>query len=248
MAELEQFQAGLEQLQGNLPHWWATGDPTSNIYNVLVAIGGSYDELSGQVEDLLADAALSTATLDGLDTEWARLYGIGHEELPPALETRRAYIQARAAEDGSRESLITTLLALIATDVNLNGDELVFPGGGGGLTLPSTGLIMFQLLAAFRQNLVIPADGSGLAFPPLSLLDFAEDGTGIVLQANFPTESPITFGDGVTGWFDITEDFTGYRFTVTTKTWLTFVRAAVRRAMERFRQAHLLTPLLVETN
>jgi hypothetical protein len=45
----------------------------------------------------------------------------------------------------------------------------------------------------------------------------------------------------------VTEDFANYGLTVTIKQWLAFDRGAVRRAIDRFRQAHATPTVYVET-
>jgi hypothetical protein len=47
---------------------------------------------------------------------------------------------------------------------------------------------------------------------------------------------------------DVIESFTTYTWTVTTKSYLNFDRAAFARAVERLRQAHLLPATITELN
>lgn len=123
---------------------------------------------------------------------------------------------------------------------------LAFPLDGSGLTFP-------------EDALFFPEDGSGLTLAELhdAALFFAQDGTGLALPASFPATVPaplffpnfssLTFPSGA-AWVTVTENFPAYGLTVTIKTWLNFDRGAVRRALDRYRQAHATPTVYTESN
>jgi hypothetical protein len=243
------YEDALGVLQDHLPDWWAkTG--TANLAILLTALAVPLDELSGELEDLHSDMALINATLTGLRDEYAFAYGVENEQLPPTVDALRAYIQTWESANGSKLSVIQTLTALLKTPVNTTGFQLTFPAGGSGFTFPTdgSGLTLFQQTddTAF---LAFAADGSGLTFkPPASPLV----GQIYVADPADGTTPPGPPGPGLTfpvsGWVDVIESFTTYTWTVTTKSYLNFDRAAFARAVERLRQAHLLPATITELN
>jgi hypothetical protein len=224
---LEFFDDALGQLQDALPQWMAKDRAGSELALFLQMLAENVDALSSELEGVHADQALETSRDEALRTEWAPLYGISREDLPLDTEVLRAYLQARASEDGSVGSLEEALLALLRRPENDTGTELVFPAGGAGLTFPAdgSGLTMFEHTQE-RSYLRFPADGSGLVFPA--------DGSGLV----FPTSSRL----------EITEDFADSRLDVTVRNYLVFDRPAFARAVARFRQAHQVAPTITETS
>lgn len=223
---LEYFTDALPRLLAALPDRWAHRTPTSELAILTGVVAGQLDAIAADIETVHADQALATATAEGLLEEWAVLYGAANEELPPTVEALRAYLQARAAEDGTIGSLEETLLALLRTAANDTGTELVFPGGGGGLTFPAdgSGLPLFQATKE-RAYLRFAADGSGLTFPA--------GGAGLI----FPTDWRV----------QIIESFSDYRLIVKVRDFLVFSRPAFARAVERFRPAHHLPPTITES-
>lgn len=220
---LEFFEDAIGQLVENLPAWWATAGP-GELRILLEALAELVDELSEQIEGIYADQALSTARDEALRSEWAPLYGVSREDLPLETENLRAYLQARAQEDGSVASLEGALLAILHNPSNDVGSELVFPAAGG-LTFPAdgSGLTLFERA---REALRFPADGTGLIFP--------EDGSGLIFTA-------------ATSWLEISEATADDRLDVTVRDFLVFDRAAFARAVNRFRFAHMFAPTITET-
>jgi hypothetical protein len=236
---LVSYEDALPSLQDHLPDWWAKdakedGTAESVLYLLLAALADALDGLSADLEDLSADMALVNATLDGLRSEYAYANGIDYEQLSPTVDVLRAYLQAWIGATGSKQSIISVLTAFLKTTVNITGTQLTFDAGGAGFTFPAdgSGLILFQSTQD-TVSLIFPADGSGLIFP-------SPEGTLIgqvfvIDPANGGTPPGAT-GPGLTfpssGWVDITEDFTNYAWTVYTKSYLTFDRAAFARAVE----------------
>lgn len=221
------YEDALDVLQDNLPDWWAKDGP-GVLYAILVALAGQQDELSGQLETLFANQSRVTATLEALRCEYAYAFGIDYEQLPPTVDALQAYLTEWIGADGSTLSAIRILTSLLKTPANMTGTQLVFDAGGAGLTFPAdgSGLVMFQQVQEIGF-LSFPVDGSGLGFP--------SDGSGVI----FPD---------VSGWVVITESPSSFTWTVTTKSYLTYDRAAFARAVERLRQAHLLPATIVESS
>lgn len=199
MAELLFFEPALDDLNASLPAWWAQGNPASELAIILGVVAGLVDELAVAVEQIHLDQGIATASEDALIYEWAVLLGAEGEQLPDNQDALRAYLIARAGEDGSLESLFSTLLALLEPT---NRDSAV----------PE------------RDGLHFPTDESGVHFP--------DDGTGLT----FPAQ----------GWLEITEAFAEYRIDVTVLSSLIFDRAVFARAVNRFRQAHMVAPTITE--
>lgn len=221
------FDPALPDLQEALPTWWAGArDPAGELYKWLDATADLVDDLSATFERTYLNTRLATADLEALLFEWGYVYGIRAEEAPLGEDVLRAYIRARASEDGSPESLRRTLLAILQVPPNTAGTVLTFDPGGAGLTFPAggSGLTMYGSIDDGAGALTFPVDGTGLAFP--------SNGSGVT----FPTD--------VVGWLLIEEFPTFFRVTV--KDWLTFNRAAFLRAMVRHRPSHTLPPVLVE--
>lgn len=215
---LEYFTDARGQLDDALPQWWANEDPSSELYKLLQALADMSDELAAEFEQIYADQALATASDAALREQWAVLYGAGNEQLPTDTETLRAYLQARASEDGSVASLENTLLTLLRNpqnDVDVPGLILdaTFRSDGTGLTLGSQ---------------FIPERGGYLVFPP--------DGTGIVLDVAFP----------VGGRIEIVELPTDNRVDVNVRSVLAFDRDVFARAVARFRLAHNVASVITE--
>lgn len=248
MPHLELYEDSLEVLQEHLPDWWAKEDASSILYAILTAIADQQDDLSEDLEALFADMALVTATLDGLREEYAYAHGIEYEQLPPTVDALREYLRAWIAANGSKESVVQTLVAFLKTPVNLTGTQLVFAADGSGLTFPAdgSGLVMFQQTED-TAYLVFATDGTGITFPPPegSLV-----GQINVIAPSDGSTPPGATGDGLifplSGWVDVVEDFQVYAWTVYTKSYLNFDRAAFARAVERLRQAHLLPATIIE--
>lgn len=158
---LEHFTEAADDLRANLPARWAQEVPGSELSILCDVLGELLDELATAVESVHADQALSTAGAPALLTEWAYIYRADNEQLPPTVDALRAYLQARAAEDGTIDSLENTLLSLLVT-----ADNPGFPGTVG-LRFPADG-----------SGLDFPADGSGLTFPSggwLAIVDHPSD-------------------------------------------------------------------------
>jgi hypothetical protein len=75
-------------------------------------------------------------------------------------------------------------------------------------------------------GLRFPATGAGLTFP--------EDGTGLTFSAGSRLE--------------VAEAYADYRLDVTVRSYLAFDRPAFARAVNRYRQAHMVAPTITETN
>ncbi len=249
---MEFFEPTLPDLQDRLPSWWSQ-DPVSELGLHLGVFAALTDELAARAEAVYRNTRLATASDEAVREEWAYVYGVQNEQLPSTVEQLRAFISARAAEDGSLPSLITTLLTLIATPINLVGTVLLFDAGGAGLTFPVSGTgigPLFQNPPPARPNLFFPIDGSGIAFPRGGD-DFPADGTGLIFAFDgtgipFPPVVDLTFGIG--SLVDVDENISGRFFTVSTRSYLAFDRGAVKRTIGRYRPVHLLAPVYVETN
>lgn len=124
---MDYFDPSLQDLQDTLPDWYAASDPASEMGLLLAALAALADELAAKGETIYADQSLSTATDAALRSEWAPLYGAGNEQLPLDTETLRAYLQARAAEDGTLGGLEEALLALLRRPENNVGTPILFP-------------------------------------------------------------------------------------------------------------------------
>lgn len=216
---MEFFDSIRGPLDDSLPQWWAHREPTSELNYLLQAIAESSDELAAAMEDVYADQALSTATDSGLRTEYAVLYGAASESLTAmTTEQLRSYLQARAAEDGSRTSLESTLLGMLHNDANDVAQatltlDTTFPASGG--------ITLWQ------------------ASPDRAYLQFASDGSGLALTATFPASN---------GRVEVIERFADSRIDVNVRSYLAFDRAAFARAVARFRQAHHFASVITETS
>ncbi len=215
---LDYFDDALEDLSAALPSWWAHQDPASELAKLLAALAPFSDAISAAIEGIFADQRLETARDEALRTEWAPLYGAGNEQLPTSTEMLRDYLQQRAAEDGSVQSLENALLALLRRPEN---DEDTSP----------------------VLDAVFPADGSGLVlFQPTierPYLAFPADGRGVLLDATFP--------NGI-GRLEVTEQFSDHRFVVTVRDFLVFDRPAFARAVDRHRMASQFPATITETS
>lgn len=167
--ETSTFPPALELLVDALPTWWATDLPTSEISILLQAFGELADELAVAFEQIYLDQTLETASGSALQSQWAVIYGVSNEQLPPTVDALRGYLQARAADDGSTIALENTLLALLSNPANgtLSTGALTFAIDGSGLTLP--------------------ADGSGLAFPAAPDLTIIEHLADHLLEVDVKT-------------------------------------------------------------
>lgn len=232
----------LEDLQESFPSWWNTTD--GNLADLLGAWAESLDVLAGAIELRSQESALSTASRDALYRTFAYAWGMEHETLPAQEAQLAAMILARSQEDGSVNSLVTSLLALLLTEENTVGEVLVFPAGGGGFTLPIAPLFQGGLGSGY---LVFAADGTGLTFPVypdvrgMTYEGTVSDGTtppGAGPGLEFPDNS----------WLRVTEDIPGFTFEVGVNSGLAFDRGAFARIVERFRPAHLLPPTIIEEN
>lgn len=224
------FTDALDLLTESLPHWWALDDTTSEVAILAGVVAELMDELAAELETVHADQSLATATQAGLQAEWALIYGAGQEQLPPTIDALRAYLQARAAEDGSTDRLRDTLLALLDTAANEYG-PLEFPADGSGLAFPpdGSGLGPFGSVdPAATTPVQFPVSGAGLRFPI--------DGTGLGPLATDPDDERIK----------IVVDPDGEFFTVYVRETLTFDRAAFARAVGRYRPASMTSPVITE--
>lgn len=219
----DHFEPSLDDLIDTLPGWWAAANPASELHKFLDGLGVMLDRLCQAAETILADQALETATLDGLQNEWAPLYGAASERLPSTTDALRGYLQVRAADDGSTESLIEALLALLRIPANDVGVELVFPADGSGLLFPAdgSGLSVYEDIPE-RAELAFPLDGSGLTFP----------GSGLI----FPQAARI----------EVIERPADHVFEVHVKKGLAYDHDALARAVERYRMIDQLPPIVVE--
>lgn len=223
------FGESIEDLRDALPQWWATAEAGSELALQLGVLAELIDELSAEAEGIYADMSMATARADALREEWALLYGAASEQLPPTAEALRAYLQARAGEDGTIRSLERALLALLATEVNNTGTPLHFPSDGSGLHFPSDGSgigPLYQYSFAGANALRFPDDGSGLQFP---------EHAGAL---EFPTGGRVEIHDHPS---DNTLE-------VDVRSFLAFDRAAFARAVERHRPADYLPPVIRETS
>lgn len=245
------FGPALAELQAEMPDHYAgaRSDVQGELYVWLYVLALHTDQLSLTAEKILADARLATASADGLRDEWAAVYGLGSEIANLTTDQLRGYIAAWIACDGSTQSILNLLTAIINLNpANAGGTILTFDAGGAGLTFPAngSGLRLYQYATKPDQTVgfVFPADGSGITFPDQALY-FPNDGTGITLAAAFPNVPNLTFPNNA--WVTIAEAFTSYANTVTVKSYLAFDRGAFKRAIARFKQAHVTTTY-VEVN
>lgn len=222
------FAPALGDLQDHLPDWWRTEDPTSQLYLFLQPIADQIDGLSELFEQPYLDQVITTASLEGLMRNFAFAWGLQNEQLPAVVPQLIAFIQELAAEDGSLQSLINALTALISSPANEGGPVLTFPSGGGGLTFPSngTGLTMYEFAPGGGPALALtfPSDGSGLVFPA--------DGSGLTLSSSF--------------LINVLPDYATFQLTIQVQSWLAFDRGAFARAVERFQVADWLPTIIQE--
>jgi hypothetical protein len=244
------FAPALEDLQDHLPYWWASREPNSALYSLLAASGVVFDQLAWLWENPYLNSVLDTADGEGLLRNFAFAWGLQSEQLPPTVEQIRSYIKACAESDGSLESLLNTLTALLETSINTTGGAvLTFPSGGEGFTFPANGegLKLYQFAPGDEPTagLIFPANGDGLTFPvlPLSLpSDNVIGATG---------ETPPGAGPGLifsqNGFVSIQQNTpTPDQFTVEVCSWLTFDRKAFQRAVERYEPADCLPAVIRE--
>jgi hypothetical protein len=244
------FEDALTDLQAHSPSWWATRTPGAAIHSLYAAAGSVLNNLAWLFENVYLNSVLNTANEEGLLRNFAFAWGVESEQLPPTVEQLRAYIRACAEADGSLPSLIATLTALLESPVNTTGGAiLTFPEGGEGLTFPSsgTGLPLFQFTPGNqpKAGLIFPGNGAGLVFPSLPY-SLASDnvigatggippgaGPGLIFSQNgFVAVKPNTPGP--------------YQFVVEVCSWLTFDRAAFKRAVERYEPADCLPAIIRE--
>lgn len=158
---MDVFSPAIDELVDSLPAWTARDVPTSELRILLEVLAQLVDDLSGQMEGIYADQSLSTARDEALRSEWARVYGVENEQLPTVTAYLRAYMQARAADDGSAAALERILLTLLQDPAN---DAIA--DTGGFLTFPADG-------SGLHWN----ADGSGLHFSAEGKVDIDEQPT-----------------------------------------------------------------------
>lgn len=213
-SNIPEFETGLEDLQEHLPSWWRSQDSSSELYKVLDAFGLLLDTINTIWEQPYLDAVIDTASEQGLRRNFAFAWGLLNERLPTVAPQLAAYIKARAAEDGSIQSLINTLTALINNPANAGGPVLTFPAGGGGLTFPTdgSGLVLYEYTTQPTPALTFAADGTGLTFPA--------DGSGLVLSSYAPVQ--------------FLPNYSTYTLTVKVLAFLSFDRQAFARAVARF--------------
>lgn len=246
------FEAAFFDLQDHLPVWWQSRNPAAVLYGLLFSTGELLDELAWLFEQPYLNSVLNTADEEGLIRNFAFAYGLSDEQLPPTTERLRAYIRACAEMDGSLEGLIRILMAIIGANEAINitgGTVLIFPGGGEGFTFPASGegLHMFQFAPGEgpKSGLFFPANGEGLHFPVLpSVLpsDNMIAATGEVPPGAGPG---LTFSQNE--YILITQNSPDtFHFTVEVLNWLTFERAAFRRAIERYQPADSFPGIVVE--
>lgn len=235
------FVPAIEDLLDHLPDWWAAQDPSSEMYLLLAAIAGQVDLLAPLWQQPYLDQAIGTASLDGLRRNHALAWGVANEQSLTQAQLA-AYVQALAGDNGTLQSMVTILTALLDTPVNTTGGPLLtFPAGGGGLTFPAdgSGLPLYEFAPgdgpSTLTGLVFPIDGSGLMFPldPAAILsdnEIVADGT-----------TPLGAGPGLVfasnQFVTISQDFTTFTLTVQVPNWMQFDRGTFRRAVERFQAA-----------
>jgi hypothetical protein len=223
---MSNFTPALEEMQSYIPGWWQQYNETSNLYKWLAALGMLTDSVAAAFDEVYTNGNLSTASAQAIYDEWAYVWGVQQEFAPPgAAETiftapeLVAYIKLLAQATGSTESLITSLLALLETPVNLIGTPLEFPIGGEGIEFPENGegLVMFQP-STFHYGLLFPPSGAGLFFP--------ENGEGLEFPGGVPA-------------LEIIEEDSVYHFIVRVNGALSYNHEAFKRAIERQQMAHL---------
>ncbi|HWT94968.1 MAG TPA: hypothetical protein VN238_18370 [Solirubrobacteraceae bacterium] len=130
-----------ELIASALPHWWAHEDPKSELHAFIVMCALFLDELATAAEQIHADQSMQTAGLDALRSEWAVLFGADQEQQLTA-DALRAYLNARAADDGTIASLEEALYAIAEHTPDqerpVPRSVLEFPDDGSGLQLPIT--------------------------------------------------------------------------------------------------------------
>jgi hypothetical protein len=147
------FDPALGDLQDHLPYWWRTQDPTSQIYALLTGVGSIIDLLSALWEQPYLDQVLTTASPAGVMRNFQLAWGLSNEQVSSVQALLVAYIQLLASDDGSLQSAINALSALLTVPAGhaaLEYPVLIFPPDGSGLQFP--------------------ADGSGLTFGVFELL------------------------------------------------------------------------------
>jgi hypothetical protein len=153
LADAPDFEPGLSDLQDHLPDWWRTEDPTSQIFALLTGIGATIDLLSPLWEAPYLDQVLTTASAAGIMRNFQLAWGLTNEQVSSVQALLVAYIQLLASDDGSLQSAINALSALLTVPAGgpvLEYPVLIFPADGSGLQFPS--------------------DGSGLTFGVFELL------------------------------------------------------------------------------
>lgn len=247
------FEEALVDLQDHLPYWWASRDPDSALYSLLVPVGTLLDELAWLFEEPFLNSVLETANEQGLLRNFAFAYGLENEQLPPTTERLREYIRACSEMDGSLQGLIRILMAIIGAEAAVNttgGSILTFPGSGG-LTFPSNGegLALFQFEAGHGPSggLTFPANGAGLVFPESSSALPSDNVIGDT-GGTPPGAGPgLTFAQNE--YLLITQNSPSTNeFTVEVLSWLTFNRSTFRRAIERYQPADSLPGIVLEVS
>lgn len=226
------FPAVLPQLQDSLPQWLATQAPGSELNKVLGAAADQLDAVHALFDQVSAGRSLLTCSPADLYDQYAFIYSLQNEQVPPTPDGLRALLLALAAANGSVSSLLSVLIALLSTPANLiGGTVLTFDAGGAGLTFPATdGLTMYQYAAGGAPpfsptlGLIFPADGSGVFFPG--------GGSGLMFPA--------------VGLLNVIESPGTFTYTVQVKGYLAFDRPTFARIVNRLRLSHLYPPTIQE--
>lgn len=112
----EDFGDALLDLQAALPSWWQTRNPDSVLYGLLVSMADAANRLAQTWWQTLQDQTITTASREGLLANFAFAWGLQAEEDALGEDGLRAYIEARAQEDGSVRSLENTLRAILGAN------------------------------------------------------------------------------------------------------------------------------------
>lgn len=243
------FEDAQIDLQEHLPLWWESRTEGTAIHSVVSAGALVLNELAWLWENVFLDSILDLATEEGLVRNFAFAWGLANEQLPPTVEQLRTYIKTCAESDGSLDSLLASLVALLETTINVTGGTILTFPASGGLRFPASGvgLPLFQFAPGEepKAGLVFPANGTGLRFPGLPSSMASDNLIGATGETPPGAGPGLQFGQ--TGLVAVIETTPGpYQFTVEVCSWLTFDRKAFRRAVERYEPADSLPAIIRE--
>jgi hypothetical protein len=273
----DSFDPSIERVQDALWGWAAQYDPSSELYMTLAVWCDVIDSIGDDLDGIWLSRCMETALQADLLAQYAYVYGLSQEQLPPTVDQLRAYIQAVSQENGTVISLVNELMALVGAGSLTGGPVLTFPATGGGLIFPnpagtsglvwpmggtgfmlptsftgqSAGLTMWQFATVPSAGLIFPAGGGGLLFPILPLIG----SNPYQSEAMDGTTAGTVVGTGA-GLLPLTFASNPFitviqsypSFVVEVQSYLMFDRAAFRRAVARFQPAHLLPGTVVELN